>query len=312
MAAMTSRQDPTARALRAVARHRALGLHFLGHYLGIEGLPDRSDGATRLVLRRLTDADDLVGHVELGVLVDLAMGQAVCARLAQGMRLATSSLVMHVSPIPARRPVEAHASVDWLEDRAGGGSAAVRFDVVDADQRTVATGSGSFVTIAAGDDTNVAIVDWSREVPDSLPSRAELTPNEAAVVAAIEATASRGAETVDGLVDLSWDRIAGPTTQPTLTGRLLVGAQHENRVGDLQGGLVFGVGAIAASRLCEGRRRVVDGQVLYLRPAGHGLLDITATLLRRGRRMAFVRVVLESGGKQSAELAYTLGPETPA
>lgn len=308
MAAMTPPQHHTARALRAVARHRAMGLHFLGHYLGIDGLPDRADGATRLMLRPLPEADELVGHVELGVLVDLAMGQAVRSCLSQGMRLATSSLAMRVSPVPAHRPVEAHASVDWVEDRPGGGSAAVRFDVIDDRHRTVASGSGSFVTIPAGDDTNVAIVDWSRDVSDGSLSPADLTRDEAAAVAAIEATAPKGAETVDGLIDVSWDRVTGPT----LRGRLLVGPQHENRVGDLQGGLVFGLGAIAASRLCDDRRRVVDGHVLYLRPVGHGPLTITATLLRRGRRMTFVRVVLESGGKQSAELAYTLGPETPA
>jgi acyl-coenzyme A thioesterase PaaI-like protein len=52
--------------------------------------------------------------------------------------------------------------------------------------------------------------------------------------------------------------------------------------------------------------------VLYLRPVGHGPLSIAATVLRRGRRMAFVRVVLEAGGKQSAELTYTLGADGSA
>lgn len=294
----------TERALRAVARHRAMGLHFLGHYLGIEGLPDDGSGTSRLVLPA-REPGERVTDVGLGVFVDLAMGQSVRERLARGMRLATSSLVMHVAPGVIERPVEVRADVDWLEDRETGGSAAVRFEVTAADGRTVATGSGSFVTIPAGTDQNVAIVDWSQAADVEDIDRAELTAHEESAVAAVASAASQGEATFDGLVDLTWGEIEGDT----LTGELMVAAQHDNRVGDLQGGLVYGIGATAARRLLENRRRIIDGQVLYLRPAAHGPLTVTATVLRRGRRMTFVRVVLASGGKQSAELTYTLGAE---
>jgi len=309
---MTSPEQTTVRALRAVARHRAMGLHFLGHYLGIEGLDrdvrDGADDAASWLLLAAREPGEQVDDVALGVFVDLAMGQAVRARLDRGMRLATSSLVLHRAPGPIERPVRARAEVDWLEDRASGGNAAVRFEVSDERGRLAATGSGSFVTLPADDDTNVSIVDWSRGDEATPLARQDLTPHEAAAVAAVESAAPRGAETSDGLLDLTWSEVS----QDTLSGELMVGPQHDNRVGDLQGGLVFGIGATAARRLCEGRRRIVDGQVLYLRPAGHGPLQITATLLRRGRRVSFVRVVLQSRGKQGAELTYTLGADGSA
>lgn len=301
--------DSTAiqRALRAVSRHRAMGLHFLGHYLGIEGLPDGADGAARLVLPA-REPGEQVTDVGLGVFVDLAMGQAVRARLVKGMRLATSSLVMHVAPGRIERPVEVRADVEWLEEDERGGSAAVHFEVAAADGSTVATGSGSFVTIPAAPGQNIAIVDWSGAAAVEQVDRAELTPHETAAVSAVESAAARGVATFDGLLDLSW----GEPQDGTLTGELIVGPQHDNRVGDLQGGLVYGIGATAARRLFGGRRRIIDGQVLYLRPVGHGPLTITATVLRTGRRMSFVRVVLEAGGKQSAELTYTLGADGSA
>lgn len=297
----------TDRALRAVARHRAMGLHFLGHYLGIEGVPDRADAASRLLLPDRESGEE-VTDVGLGVFVDLAMGQAVRARLATGMRLATSSLVMHVAPGRIERPIEVRADVEWLEEGESGGSAAVHFEVTTADGSTVATGSGSFVTIPAGTSRNVAIVDWSQAASVAQVDRADLTPHEEAAVSAVEAAAPSGAATFDGLLDLTW----GDVEDGTLAGELVVGPQHDNRVGDLQGGLVYGIGATAARRLFDGRRRIIDGQVLYLRPVGHGPLAITATVLRPGRRMSFVRVVLEAGGKQSAELTYTLGADGSA
>lgn len=306
---MPSPEQTTTRALHAVARHRAMGLHFLGHYLGIESDARPPDASSRLALGA-REPHEPATDVSLGVFVDLAMGQAVRHRLRQGMRLATSSLSMHVAPGPIERPLEAAAEVDWLEDHETGGTAAVRFQVTQADGRTVATGSGSFVTLPAVDATSTAIVDWSR-IPAVAPvARAELSAHEEAAVAAVEAAAPRGPETVDGLLDLTWDDLDPAGT--TLTGRLLVGPQHDNRVGDLQGGLVFGIGAVAARRLFGGRRRIVDGQVLYLRPVGHGPLSVTATVLRPGRRVSFVRVVLCSGGKQSAELTYTLGADGSA
>jgi len=297
----------TRRALKAVARHRAMGLHFLGHYLGIEGVPDQADETARLLLPD-RESGEQVTDVGLGVFVDLAMGQAVRTRLARGMRLATSSLVMHVAPGRIERPIEVQADVEWLEDRENGGSAAVHFTVTATDGSTVATGSGSFVTIPADSGQNVAIVDWSKAAPVEQADRAELTPHEEAAVSAVESAAPSGATTFDGLLDLTWGAVEGDT----LTGELLVGPQHDNRVGDLQGGLVYGIGATAARRLFGGRRRIIDGQVLYLRPVGHGPLTIAATVLRPGRRMSFVRVVLEAGGKQSAELTYTLGADGTA
>jgi acyl-coenzyme A thioesterase PaaI-like protein len=304
----TDTTQTVAQALRAVARRRAMGLHFVGHYVGIDGAAERGHDRTRLVLpprepgERVTDA-------ALGVLVDLAMGQAVRASLSHGMRLATSSLVMHVAPGPLERPVEATAHVEWLEDGAdgAGGTAAVRFRVTGVDGRPAATGSGSFVTIPSESGHNVDVVDWDRgdSVPDVTPD--DLTADEAAMVAAVVPIAT-DAETSGGLLDVTWTQVRGDA----VTGELQVGSQHDNRVGNLQGGLVYGIGAAAARRLFAGRRRIVDGQVLYLRPVGHGPLTITATVLRRGRRMAFVRVVLEAGGKQSAELTYTLGADGSA
>jgi acyl-coenzyme A thioesterase PaaI-like protein len=288
-----------------------MGLHFLGHYLGIDGHPEMGDGHSWLILPA-REPNEPVTDVALGVLVDLAMGQAVRTKLEPGMRLATSSLVLHAAPLTYVRPIEVRAAVQWLDGGDAhsrtGGTAAVTFAVTTADGRTVATGSGSFVTLPAQSGHNDAIVDWSQASMVTTVRRDELNPHEAAAVDGVEAAARRGS-VADGLLDLRWRAIDGDT----LLGELLVGPQHGNRVGDLQGGLVYGIGATAARRLFADRRRIVDGQVLYLRPVGHGPLMITATVLRRGRRMAFVRVVLNEAGKeQSAELTYTLGAEGSA
>lgn len=295
----------TQRALRAVARQRLMGLHFIGHFIGVEGLSDCEDGASQLRLPPWElDAARSLSDLELGVLVDVAMGHAVRRSLSQGMRLATTSLVIHRAPRPVQRPVVATPRVQWLD--AAGGAVAVRFEVTDSAGVVAACGSGAFALLPAPSGRNVAPMDWSLVdgVADVDPDT--LDPQEkAAVEAAQAAGAVSGATVLNGLVGVQWEKVGDGTVQ----GVMSVGPQHENRVGHLQGGVAYAVGAWAAQNVVGGRRSVLDGHVSYLRPTGHGPLLITARTVRSGARLAFVRVSLVSAGKQTTYLSFTMGAE---
>ena len=293
------------RALRAVARQRLMGLHFIGHFIGVEGLPDDEEVAAHLQLpAREPYGTRPVSDLELGVLVDVAMGHAVRQRLTQGMRLATTTLAIHRAPRAVVRPVVATPVVQWLDT--AGGAAAVRFEVTDTTGLVAACGSAAFALLPSPSRRNVAPMNWSLldGIEDVDPDT--LDPQERAAVEAAEATgADSGTDVLNGLLGVQWEDV----DNGTLHGVLNVGPQHENRVGHLQGGVAYAVGALAAQNVVGGRRPVLDGHMSYLRPTSHGPLVITATIVRNGTKLAFIRVNLVSAGKLTTDMSFTMGAE---
>ncbi|GGJ42903.1 hypothetical protein GCM10010121_062690 [Streptomyces brasiliensis] len=306
------------RALQAVARRRAMGLHYIGHFLGIEPASHDEDGTVRMRIIPWDSAgEESMTAADLGTLADLTMGQAIRNRLPEGLRLATTSLDLHHGPDPARGGVTSSASVHWLDERRQ--TATASCEVTDAAGTVVATASGAFSALPAPPGASIAPVDWSwlrvgvPEVADGNLNRSD-AGFVAAVRAAVDSASSEpGAPPVDPertrvighLLNVRWKSIENGSVR----GEFRVGPEHENRVGHLQGGVVYGLGAVAARHVLGNQCRVVDGRVQFLRPTGHGQVSITATVLRHGRSVSFVRVQLASDGRQTTEMTFTLAPD---
>ena len=99
------------RALRAIARTRALGLHFYGHFLGIDGPPPATPGHARLTLEGEPAG---VGRAApsvsaLATLADLTLGSAVRSRLEPGTLLATATLSLQLLTLDTPGPIQAEA-----------------------------------------------------------------------------------------------------------------------------------------------------------------------------------------------------------
>lgn len=285
-------------ALRAVARTRAEGLHFWGQSVGVS-MVDRREGATRLRLAA-ENAGDLTA---LATLTDLALGFAIRAREGSGRRLATASLSLH-HIAPPQGSVLCTSSVAWS---GGDGRALSEAELEDETGALVGLARAWFLVLPMPPDAVVTPMPWERDavdVPDLTADDLDATEREAALAAtrARIRSAASGLALTEELLGLTWTR-AGTDR---LIGTAPVGPHLGNRIGDVQGGAMYGAAATAARRLAAPGQTVVDGAMQYLRPGRGERLDVTARALRRGRRAEFVDADVSVDGRLAATARFTL------
>src|SRR5262249_21953832 len=128
----------------------------------------------------------------------------------------------------------------------------------------------------------------------------QLEPDEAQFLANVR-QAQRRAETAgtsveDELIDFAWRQPDAGSADggPDAVGQLTIGPELGNRVGHLQGGALYAPAARAAHHgLGEDGWRLAAGTYQFLRPGEGELLIARATILRRGRAVAFARTQLD-------------------
>src|SRR5438105_7552502 len=109
------------RSLRAIARTRALGLHFYGHFLGIDGpLPTPGDARLTLEGEPAGVGQGAPSISALATLADLTLGSAVRSRLTPGTLLATATLSLQLLTLDAPGPIRAEASAPVQADASQG------------------------------------------------------------------------------------------------------------------------------------------------------------------------------------------------
>ncbi|WNV74162.1 acyl-CoA thioesterase domain-containing protein [Geodermatophilus sp. DSM 44513] len=294
------------RALEAVARTRAVGPHFFGNAVGIDGR-GAVDGVARLHLDVEPGAapGSRVSPTALATLADLTMSAAIRARLGPQNRLGTVTLaVQHLEPEPTG-PVHSEAVAARVELDEERGFA--RCELRDPAGTLVAAVEGWFTAMPMPPGRRLGPVPW--ELPEGTPvppvAEADLEPAERAAVdactAAGERAAAAGTSVVDELLAMTW-------TEPPdggVRGELAVGPEHANRGGHVQGGVLYGVAVLAARRAVGDGLHLADGHLQFLRPAHADTLAVQARPLREGRRTAFAEVRLTAAGELVAAGSLT-------
>lgn len=295
----------TRQVMEALARRRAVGLHFLAHALGIEGDVDCDSRSTSMLLR-LAPAEEMrsPSALAIGALADLAMGQAIRAQMPRGLRLATNSMTLHSrTAIPARgSEYAATARVSWAHR--GNRTATATVQIHDESGEMAAVGSGAFSALPPPDGQPLRGIDWARLRQGPLPhlSRDELDDEERTILETLESAASPSATLPEALLSVDWMRLDPEGAE----GETLVTVPLENRAGQLQGGAVYGLIVLGAQQSASEGFQVGDVRVQFLRPGVRGAIRVRARMLRRGRTVAFLRVVLDQGETQVAEGTVTL------
>jgi acyl-coenzyme A thioesterase PaaI-like protein len=298
---MTDRTPPAdpvlERALLAVGRTRALGLHFYGNFVGIGGSPGGL-GASRLS----TDGEPPgvgapgVSAVALATVADLAVGSAIRSHLEIGARMATATLSIQHPTHPVDGPVLGLGDAE----AAAGEQQSGRAVLVDPRGRPVGYAQGWFAALPPPPGWVQRPLPWEYEEPPpvSVPTMDDLDEAEAAAVAAAlaagERTRERGTSISEELLNFQWDA----ADEGRASGVLKNGPELANRVGHIQGGALYGAAAIVAARaLGVPLTHLVDGHYQFLRIADGALLNGEATVLRRGRLASFVEAQLSVDGK---------------
>ena len=288
--------DPaTERALLAAGRTRALGMHFLGHFLGISGRPTPV-GTARLTLDRpvLDCQPPAVPVLSYCALADLVLGSAIRSHFGAGARLGTVTLAIQHPTAPVQGPLVGEGRA--LEPRA---SHSVAQASIATGDRVVGHAQGWFSALPPPGGRKPRPLPWEVEELPPVPTLApaDLDEAEARALAAVQAAERRarasGTAVEDELLHFTWH----PSDPHTAHGELTVGPELGNRVGHLQGGALYAAGARAAFQALGGHGWILaDGYYQFLRP-GDGLqLAVRAEVLRRGRSAAFAQAHLAVDG----------------
>ena len=294
----TASADPVLdRALLAVGRTRALGLHFYGNFVGIGGSPGGL-GTSRLS----TDGEPPgvgapgVSAVALATVADLAVGSAIRSHLYVGARMATATLSIQHPIQPVDGPVLGLGNAETATGEQQSGRAVL----VDPAGRPVGYAQGWFAALPPPPGWVPNPLPWEYETPPpvSLPALEDLDESEAAAVdsalAAGQRARERGTSISEELLNFQWD----VADDGRAAGALKNGPELANRVGHIQGGALYGAAAIVAAKaLGVALTHLVDGHYQFLRIADGALLHGQATVLRRGRLASFVEAQLAVDGK---------------
>jgi acyl-coenzyme A thioesterase PaaI-like protein len=312
-----SRTSESAYALKSVARTRAFGMHFFGHFLGISTTSSDGKEAT-LHLGMPFGGGDMPGGEEsnwmtsptaLATLADLGLSAAIRKELGPNHRLGTVTLGIHLVDTLVRGPVTALSTPRWGSAAEGHGYA--RSDLYGASGQLVGIAEGWFVVLPVPDGVKLPPPLWEGL---DLPAVPQLSPEDlnsdesscvSAAARAIRRSVSKGTPLAEELLDIKW---SGEEGADLVKGETRLGPEHANRVGHVQGGATYGAAAAAAARVAGPGTRLVDGRLQYLTPAEGPILITEARVLRRGKRATFVGVEVLVEDRLVAAGHFAFGP----
>lgn len=266
--------DPTGAVLEGLALQRATGAPALACLVGCRAV---EGGRTGTALGAGADAAGSAGPTDLAMLMDLAAGAAVRARIGGGRRLATTSLAVHLlNALP--RTAELVVCADGA---VVGGRLAVAGTIVLAAGEVLGHGSVAFAVLGEG----LPPIPWEHDapVPTVVLAEDELTMDERVGLQQIRCADAR-----------SWSEavLRGSTRRGPAGLELQPSTLMANRAGGVQGGVLVGLAALAAERPDEGTT-LSSMQVDFAAAATlEAPVRARVEVLRRGRRSRLVRVDL--------------------
>jgi acyl-coenzyme A thioesterase PaaI-like protein len=285
-------------ALQAIGLTRARGLTFYGHFVGLGGAVP-AGGRARLEL-----AGEVAGvgqsassYAAVATLADMSLGSAMRSLVSPGALLSTVSLALqHRTGL--RGPLAAEAVSGAVVD----GHTLVQCRLLapsgdTAAQAVVGHGQAWFAVLPSPDGRAPGLMPWEYATPPAAPPVGieDLDEREQTLVSATEAAADLAVAGAASLSEAVLMAHWAPAADGIARGTLEPAAQVLNRAGQIQGGILYGLAAVAAERaLGLQAPAAVDGHYQFLRPAT-GPLELAATTLRSGRSAAFARVDLRTG-----------------
>lgn len=279
-----------AQVLRGIAGNRTPGLHFPGNFLDMQwhevaGTAARLSIADGPYCRQANGEIDIAA---LAILADTALATATRLAVAPGARLATIHLQIQFTGAPVTGAVSAQAQLLGFGD-----GAALRQSLTTgtlyANGKPVCHASGEFATLDPPPGVTLAPLPWQLEVPPAFKPLAEnaLDARERAILRTCDAALRRSSLHASFLQHF-W----GGTPRRTAHGaamRVAIGPHLGNRVGHVQGGILFGIAAACACAAVPAPMMLSSVSAWYISP-GHGKsLRVKSRVVHAGRTIAVVR-----------------------
>lgn len=304
--------DPVlARVLRAIGDNRTPGLHFLGHFMGLQWL----QVDTRVACLALDTGEhclDERGEASFEVvamLADIALANAIRARLslADGMRLGTISMHITLTGEPLVGRIEAQARCEDMVHAALTPQGLARCEI-RAGGRLAALASGTFMQLPPPPGVRLAPLPWQ---PGGEPAAmdlgpGDLDPGERRVWRRAQAARASARPFLPALYGREAQSFGDARGRAGARARLPMGLHAGNRVGHAQGGISFALAAITAIGAAPPDQRLVEASAWFLQPGEGAALRARAQVSRGGRRLTVVETaILGAGGARVLEMVST-------
>jgi acyl-coenzyme A thioesterase PaaI-like protein len=290
------------RVLRAIALNRTPGYHFPGNFIDLSF--DRvASAGTRLTYENEDEGD--IGS--LAVLADFALGTAIRAALDPATRLATVSMTLELAAMPRAGMVGARSHCHGVvgegeEGRIGRG----RVVLADAGGE-IGYGSGAFMVLEPPSGVALHPVPMRKRGdpdPAQLDER-DLAPDELRILRHADEALERAAKTGQPFTRHFWGLL--PQSAAGSAACVMPNGPHVgNRVGYVQGGILFALGAATAAAALPGNWRLASMAAAFISPGQGPALKAQSSVVHQGQRVAVVRTeVARSDGRRVLDAMST-------
>ena len=288
--------------LRAIALNRTPGYHFPGNFIDLSF--DRVESAGTRLTYESEDEGDLGS---LAVLADFALGTSIRAELDPATRLATVSMTLELASLPRAGMVGAMSHCHGFAGEGEEGRIG-RSRVVLADARgEIGHGSGAFMVLKPPPGVALHPVPMRRRGdPEPAPlAERDLAPDELRIVRHADEALGRAAQTGQPFIRHFW----GLLPERAADGAACVmpnGPHVGNRVGYVQGGILFALGASTAMAALPDNWMLTSMAAAFISPGQGPALKAQASIVHRGQRVSVMRTeVLRSDGRRVLEVLST-------
>ena len=278
----------------SLAANRAPGFHYPGFLLGL-AWPRIGDDDLEEVMPDTPQARNVDGSLNLAafcVLLDTGLATASRLKAGGGVRQATVHLHAQFTGAPLRGEAKALARFEGYAPARATRQSLTR-GTLYAGGTPVCHASATFVVLPAPPGVNLGPLPWQRsgEAPAPPLARGELNPEERGVTRACEAALKRAGQ--HSFIEHFWGALPSPTADGARC-TVKIGAQHGNRVGHVQGGLSFGLGAITACAAAPNHPQLSAIAAWYISPGQGKALKIRSRRIHEGRSFAAVRTEIRN------------------
>lgn len=289
------------RVLRAIALNRTPGYHFTGNFVDLSF--DRVGSAGT----RLSYENDEQGDVgSLAVLADFALGTSIRADLDPATRLATVSMTLDLASLPRAGIVSAtsrcHGFTGEADSRIGRGRV-----VLEDSGGEFGYGSGAFMVLEPPPGVTLHPVPMRKRGDPEPPVLGErdLEPDELRILRHADDALERAARTGQPFMRHFWGLL--PQAAPGGASCVMPNGPHVgNRVGYVQGGILFALGAATATAALPESWKLSSIAAAFISPGQGPALKAQASVVHQGQRVAVIRTeVRRTDGRQVLEVMST-------
>jgi len=293
--------------LRAIVLNRRPGYHFLGNFLRI-GFAKEAEGDCRVGLPAAPYCLGMDGQAHIGalaVVADMALAGSVRSLLSDSARLATVNLGLQFTGAEFGTSLDAAAHYQGDLQQVVGRQGLAQGRISNA-QEMVCFGSGAFMVMPPPPGKILPATPWINAPEDYFPEldQADLSADEARVVDHVEYALGAARSGEHGFLDHFLGFL--PVRDDDGASCLMANGPHiSNRVGHVQGGIQFALGAATACAALGPDWTLSGINACFLKPGQGAQIQARARILHKGRFTAVVRTRISGAAGQMLEVMST-------